>query len=193
MSICKQLVIPIASLVMGFGATLSTSSEANAGVVDLSGTTWERHAYVREGCDFDPLLLYALALKESRIGAGKGMVSLNPYALNNPVYGSEYPQNIDEARRELSRYLAASELTDIGIMQVNWRWNGHLVSDPADLLDVDTNVRTSARILCNAIQRRPGNIEWAIGSYHTPNPEKRDVAEAYGRDVLRIWRRLANQ
>ncbi len=86
--------------------------------------------------------------------------------------------------------MAASKVTDIGIAQVNYRWNGKYVSNPEELLDVDTNIRVGAKVLCNAIKNSPDDIVLAIGSYHTPNPALREKARWYGTNVLRIWKRL---
>lgn len=162
---------------------------AQAGVVDLKGTAWEKHA--KNECGLDPHLLYAVALWESKQRAGGGgYVAPSPWALNNAVYGAYYPKNYEDAKRALKRYIGASKVTDIGIAQVNYRWNGKYVSKPEDLLDVDTNIRVGAKVLCNAIKNSPDDIVLAIGSYHTPNPELRDKARWYGTNVLRIWKRL---
>ncbi len=162
---------------------------ANAGIIDLKGTSWEKHA--KNECGLDPYLLYAIALFESKQRAGgAGWVAPSPWALNNSVYGSYYPKNYEDAKQALARYMKASKVTDIGVSQVNYHWNGKYVSKPEDLLDVDTNIRVAAIVLCNAIANMPDDIVLAIGSYHTPNPKLRDKARNYGMNVLRIWKRL---
>lgn len=154
---------------------------------DLRGTVWDREA---KQCGVSPYLLYAIALKESRRLTGKNTAAPSAFALNNPVYKGRIVSTYKEAQGELKRYLDASRLTDVGIMQVNVRWNGERVAKPEQLLDVETNVRVGAAVLCDAIKRHPGDIELAIGSYHTPNPEMQDKARQYGRHVLTIWKRL---
>ena len=163
--------------------------QAVAAVVDLRGSAWEKHA--RQECGLDPHLLYAVALWESKQRAGGGgYVAPSPWALNNAVYGAYYPKNYEDAKRALAKYLAASSVTDIGISQINYRWNGKYVEKPEDLLDVDTNIRVAAIVLCNAISNNPDDIVLAIGSYHTPNPKLRYKAIEYGWNVLSIWKRL---
>ncbi len=154
---------------------------------DLQGTVWEREA---KQCGISPYLLYAIALKESKRATGRQTAAPSPYALNNPILKGRIFDSHSVAKRELKRYLEASQSTDVGVMQVNVRWNGRRVGHPEELLDLQTNVRVGAAILCEAIKLHPGDIELAIGSYHTPNPEMADTARGYGRDVLIIWTRL---
>ena len=166
---------------------LSSFAQDRGPRFDLQGTVWEREA---RQCGQSPYLLYAIALKESKRLTGSDTAAPSAFALNNPVYKGRIVGSYSEARSELKRYLAASRLTDVGIMQVNVRWNGERVANPEQLLDLQTNVRVGAAVLCDAIKRYPGDIELAIGSYHTPNPEKQQDAKQYGRDVLKIWKRL---
>jgi len=154
---------------------------------DLQGTVWEKEA---KQCGVSPYLLYAIALKESKKLTGSDTAAPSAFALNNPVFKGRIVGSYEEAHKELTRYLAASRLTDVGIMQVNVRWNGERVENPHQLLDLKTNVRVGASVLCDAIAQHPGDIELAIGSYHTPNPSKHTDARRYGQDVLKIWKRL---
>jgi len=155
----------------------------------LQGTMWER-ASRASTCNPPVLLLYSLALQESRTSAGKGMVRPHPYALRNAPSGSLYPATYDEANAHLSRFISEDRLTDIGIMQINLRWNGHRVTDPSHLLQPETNIRVGAQILCEAIAANKGDIELAIGGYHTMNPRREVDARQYARNVLLIWRAL---
>lgn len=76
-------------------------------------------------CKPDPLLLYSLALKESKTSAGKGMIAPHPFALRNEPSGALYPNTYMDAKAVLGKYIAEDILTDIGIMQINYRWNGN--------------------------------------------------------------------
>jgi len=118
------------------------------------------------------------------------LVRPHPFALRNAPQGSKYPSNKEEASRLLSIYIAEDRLTDIGMMQINFQWNGHRVSSPEQLLNPETNIKVAADILCEAIAARRGDIELAIGGYHTMNPKRETDARAYARDVLYIWRHL---
>lgn len=177
--LCSVVFLPLPSLCL--------SAQSNGQRFDLQGTVWELEA---RQCDQSPYLLYAIALKESKKLTGSETAAPSAFALNNPVFKGRIVNSYGEAREQLDRYLAASRLTDVGIMQVNVRWNGSRVARPEQLLDVRTNVRVGAAVLCDAIKRHPGDIELAIGSYHTPNPAMEVQARQYGRDVLRIWKRL---
>lgn len=162
---------------------------AEAAIVQLEGTAWDK--YGRGECGLDPYLLYAIALWESKQRAGGGgWVAPSPWALNNSVYGAYYPTSYADAKAALARYMKATAVTDIGIAQVNYKWNGHYVSHPEDLLNIETNIRVQAKVLCAAIRNNPDDIVLAIGSYHTPNPNLRAKAINYARNVLRIWKRL---
>ncbi|HFG3804588.1 MULTISPECIES: lytic transglycosylase domain-containing protein [Enterobacteriaceae] len=168
---------------------IAVESPANAAIVDLRGTAWE--TYGKGECGLDPYLMYAIALWESKQRAGGGgWVAPSPWALNNSVYGAYYPTSYEDAKKALVRYMKATPVTDIGISQVNYKWNGHYVSKPEDLLDIETNIKVQAKVLCAAIKNNPDDIELAIGSYHTPNPKLRAKALNYARNVLYIWKRL---
>lgn len=181
----KKLLITLC-VVTGFTAI---ERPAEAAIVDLRNTAWEK--FGRGECGLDPYLMYAIALWESKQRAGGGgWVAPSPWALNNSVYGAYYPTSYEDAKKNLAKYMQASTVTDIGITQVNYRWNGHYVSKPEDLLNIETNIKVQAKILCESINNNPDDIELAIGSYHTPNPKLRGKALNYARNVLRIWKRL---
>jgi len=124
------------------------------------------------------------------MAAGKGMVAPHPFALRNAPSGAAYPGTYDEARALLHRYVREDNLTDIGIMQINYKWNGNRVSNIEDLLDPEHNIRVGASILCESIAQYPKDILLAIGGYHTRNPKREQDARAYARDVLYIWRSI---
>lgn len=165
------------------------ATDAYAGSFSLKGTMWERGAN-NAPCKVDPLLLYSLALKESRSNAGSGLISPQPYALRNGPSGSVYPKTINEARALLRKYLAEDNLTDIGIMQINYRWNGNRVKNPEELLEPEKNINTGSKILCESIAQNPSDIQLAIGGYHTQNPTRELDARSYAADVIGIWRSI---
>ena len=155
----------------------------------LQGSMWERVSQ-ESACKAPPLLLYSIALQESRYSAGNGMVKPHPFALRNGPSGSRFPKTKEEAAELLNKYIAEDKLTDIGLMQINFRWNGHRVRSPGLLLNAETNIRVAAEILCEAISAKRGDIELAIGGYHTMNPRRESDAREYARNVLYIWRSL---
>lgn len=168
-------------------AAMSAPVYAETSILD--GTVWAEVAKV-SACKVDPLLLYSVALAESRLSAGRGYIRPHPFALRNKPSGSVYPKSQSEAAELLTRFINEDRLTDIGAMQINYRWNGNRVGNPADLLDLRTNITVGAQILCEAIAERPDDIRLAIGGYHTRNPDRESDAVNYGETVLYIWKRL---
>lgn len=160
-----------------------------AAAFSLKGTVWEQES--TRACKVDPKLLYAIALVESKNYTGP-LVKPNPYALNidNKAY---HPSTRGKAEDLLNSALTKTKTIAVGAMQVSMRWNGHRVSNPADLLDLRTNVRVGTQIFCEFIKDGKGDDEGlavALGRYHTPNPDLEHVAHDYGVNVLRVWRRL---
>ena len=172
-------------LLKGAAFTVIFTSSCAASAFSLDGTVWEREA---AQCGIDPRLLYSIALVESKAYA-KRMVAPNPYALNIDWQGY-HPGSKEEARKLLRDGMSKTKHIAVGAMQVSLRWNGSRVKDPVDLLDLDKNVRIGTQIFCELVKRNSSDLALAIGQYHTPNPDKADIARTYGNGVLKIWRRL---
>lgn len=185
MKMCRTLAVMTAIT----GAAAAFNTHAN-GLLD--GTVWAEVSQ-NASCNIDAELLYAVALVESRRGVTQGYISPHAYALRNAPRGAFYPQNLEDAKQHLKIFLEEDRLTDIGAMQINYRWNGHLVDKPEDLLNLKTNVETGAKILCNAIKTFPSDLRLGIGGYHTMNPERKDDAIAYGERVLAVWKNLVRR
>lgn len=168
---------------------ICTALSTKADAFSLKGTMWER-ASLASACKPDPLLLYSLALKESRTSAGVGLVAPHPFALRNAPSGALYPSTYMDAKARLGKFIAEDVLTDIGIMQINYRWNGNRVAQPELLLDPEVNIRVGAQILCESIAQYPVDMQLAIGGYHTRNPRRELDARQYASNVLSIWRSL---
>lgn len=168
---------------------ITFSIEAIADSFSLKGTMWER-ASLASACKPDPLLLYSLALNESKASTGNGMVAPHPFALRNAPSGATYPHSYPDAETKLKRFIAEDALTDIGIMQINYRWNGSRVKYPELLLDPEVNIKIGAQILCESIAQYPVDMQLAIGGYHTRNPKRELDARQYASNVLHIWRSL---
>jgi hypothetical protein len=151
----------------------------------LKGTVWEEAS--QKTCQVDPLLLYALALVESKSYAGQ-QVSPNPFALNISDVG-HHPSTKAEATILLNKGLEQTRAIAVGAMQVSIRWNGSRVKHPTDLLDLRRNVFVGSQILCEMIAGQD-DLALAIGRYHTPNPALEHIARHYGYNVLKVWRRL---
>ena len=151
----------------------------------LRETAWWR---VAEKRGLDPYILYAVALVESA-KVSKRIAKPWPWALNRQGRPLAPASQID-ARGILYDTLARGiRNIDVGLMQVNIRWQGHRVRQPEDLLDPETNLRVGADVLAEAIGSAPGDLALGVGRYHAGS---HDAARAYryGRRVLAVARQI---
>jgi hypothetical protein len=132
----------------------------------------------------DPYILYSVALVESAKGNGIHQLTPWPWALNKS--GKSFiPASRHAAKIILNQTIASgSRNIDVGLMQVNVRWQGHRVQQPDQLLNPVTNLRVGANVLAEAIQSTPNNLALGIGRYHSWL--NKDAALAYGRKVLAV-------
>lgn len=161
-------------------ASFAPANASSSNLLQIEGTVFEK---VGLEANIDPLLLYAIALCESAYNPNpsKDFISPYPWVLrtkSRPFYGS----NREEVEAELKKLLAETRVVDVGLMQINVRWNGHRVDEPADLLDPLTNVRVGAEILNELFERYPNDAIQAIGYYHS---RSKKLARRYG---LMVWR-----
>ena len=168
----------------GLACLLALASAPVHAGFSLAGTVWEQAALAQ---GHDPLLLYAIALTESARARTSGGIAPWPWTLNDRGKGLYFASHA-EASAHLAGATATSTNIDVGIMQINLRWNGHRVTDPQDLLETDTNIWVAAVILREALDSVPNDREMGIGRYHSSSPDK---ARAYGRKVLQRYRALA--
>jgi len=140
--------------------------------------------------ELDPLLLYSIALTESRTRWSDGWVRPCPYCLR--VGSKAYrPSTKAEAVRLLREGVASGErITDVGVMQINgvvhgWRVQGDLIR----LLDVRENIRVGAEILAEAV-RSTSSLVTGLGRYHSWTAR---LAEPYGDVALRRYLLLKDQ
>jgi len=152
----------------------------------LQGTVWESAALVY---DLDPVLLYAIALTESKKRRANKQIAPWPWTFNSPE-GSYYAASLEEAEAYLEMLLGkyAPRRIDVGIMQINLGWNGHLVERYEDLLDPEINVRVGAQVLKEALEDTDGDTLLGVGWYHNRSDINRSVW--YGTLVLNRYERL---
>jgi len=144
-------------------------------------------AQVGSESNLDPYLLYAIALAESSRGVEKGLISPWMYALR--ASKPYYPKTLDDAKETLAWILRTEgNLVDIGLMQINYRWNGHKVRHPNELLDPYTNLTVAADTLRAALRSSPNDLELGIGRYHHWENQARSLN--YGQRVLAIRKNL---
>lgn len=177
----KRILNSVATslVLLSSGANCEPSLEAA-----LRGTSWDLAGRKHQ---VDPLLMYAVALQESRRIAGKGMIAPHPFAMNSSRSGALFPDSREKAAATLQEELKTANNVDVCPMQISLRWNGSLVQRPSDLFDIRTCLDVGARLLSTALRSAPGDLELGIGRYHTWNSGREADARRYGRDVLQIW------
>ncbi|MDP2178040.1 transglycosylase SLT domain-containing protein [Methylicorpusculum sp.] len=147
----------------------------------LQNTVWGQIAARHQ---LDPYVLYAVALVESRKQDPKHQVTPWPWALNH-AGKAIMPDNKQDAVILLKQLLDEGyRNVDIGLMQVNLRWQGHRVDKPEHLLDPLTNLEVGAMLLAEAIQSAPDNLALGVGRYY--NWKNVSAAIKYGQKVIAI-------
>ncbi|MGI9295884.1 MAG: transglycosylase SLT domain-containing protein [Pseudomonadales bacterium] len=138
--------------------------------------------------DLDPVVLYAVALQESRRMRPDGTVRPWPWTLRAPGYGALYFDSYIEAADKLVEIIESGvENVDIGMMQINWHSNGHLLPDPKLILKPEHNVQLAARILRRELDGQQGDLDNALARYHTPSAAR---GARYATSVLSILQNL---
>jgi len=125
---------------------------------------------IGEEIGVEPELLYAIAIAESKKYVGDGVVKPWPWTVNSSE-GGKWFDNKDEMVNYIDTLIAKGRRNiDIGIMQVNWHWNGErLVGDHRKLADPEVSIHTGARVLKEELVRHKGNIVKSIAAYHNNN------------------------
>jgi len=148
------------------------------------GPEW-RQAAQKHGVD--PLLLYAVAIRESGRNVGKDRITPWPHALHfNGSRVAFYAQSRREAEDLLHLALPITENVDVGLAQVNWKSHKDKVKRPQDLLDPKKNLEVASQILAEAIASTPDK-ELGVGRYNSWNEQK---ARRYGKEVLILYQAI---
>ena len=130
-------------------------------------------------------ILYAVALTESGKAIAPGLFRPWPWTLNVAGKPKRYATR-KETWRAIRHFMKQGiQSIDIGLMQVNWRWNKHRLGSTWIALDPGFNVSTGAKILRDEYKKQ-GNWLSAIGSYHSPGKSKTQKQRAlkYTRRVI---------
>ena len=138
-----------------------------------------------------PEVLYAVGLAESaRRVDSTGTVRPWPWTLNVQGEGFFYSSRY-QAQQALDGFLNAGlQSTDIGLMQVNWRYHQQRFKSPQRALDPYHNLRVAAEILRDCYRSRQDWWE-AVGCYHAPNSPHR--AARYRARVFEHWQRITER
>jgi hypothetical protein len=167
-----------------FGLCLLATGGLPAKALDLQGTIWEEGA--RSAGVADPLLLYAISLVEAGRRSPGGELAPWPWTVRTPE-GPVFAAS-REAGVEVLRRVPRDSNTDVGLMQVNLRANGHLAPSPEALLDPKKNIRVAATILRRALDSAPFDPVLGVGRYHSWTEAR---ARSYGEAVWATYYGLA--
>lgn len=141
--------------------------------------------------DVPGAILYAVALTESGMALKSGRFRAWPWTLN--VAGKPKRYATRKAAWIAIRYFMRQGVRsiDIGLLQVNWLWNGDKLGNTWAALDPIFNTRTGAKILQQAFAIK-GNWPEAVGHYHSPGkkPGQQYRAKKYSNRVMKHLRRI---
>lgn len=106
-----------------------------------------RYQEIARKHNIPPGILYAIALTESGKTIMPGMFRPWPWTLN--VAGKPKRYATRKETWNAIRYYMKQDIQsiDIGLMQVNWRWNKHRLGNTWSALDPSFNVNAGAKIL----------------------------------------------
>lgn len=161
---------------------LTTSTAVHAESFTLKGSVFEKVGLKQK---IDPLLLYSIAIAESGMGIGQGMIRPKELVLRHAGQVMTF-QNKEEAEEKLQAILTQSKNVDVGIMQVNLKYNPQ--PNPLSLFDAEKNIEAAAQILSLAMKSSPDDLVVGIGRYH--NWEDMTLCRWYGDRVLTIHSNL---
>lgn len=133
----------------------------------------------------DPLLLYSVALVESKSLHPGGNVGPTPwlFRVNDHLVTGE--------RHHVQMEMAVATqfntgVQDVGIMQVYYPMHRSAVRDPLTLLDPKTNISVAAKILHDGMHETRDPV-LGVGYYHSHTPQ---LARDYGTAVMTVYQRL---
>jgi soluble lytic murein transglycosylase-like protein len=133
----------------------------------------------------DPLLLYSVALVESKALYPDGKVAPTPWLFrvnDHLVRGDRH--DVQLAMAAASQF--GSAVQDVGIMQVYYPMHRDAVRDPLALLNPRTNITVAAKILREGMHQTSDRV-LGVGYYHSHTPA---LARDYGAAVLTVYQRL---
>ncbi|WP_188794528.1 transglycosylase SLT domain-containing protein [Dyella nitratireducens] len=133
----------------------------------------------------DPVLIYAVALVETRGTQPDGSVAPCPWVvrINGHLHSGSRAET--EHAIELAHLLAAP-VQDVGIMQVYYPVHRDLEPDPIALLNPVRNIEIGTRLLRKAMNES-GDPVLRIGYYHSHDAT---LARGYGQLVLSVYKEL---
>ncbi|MCW8808835.1 MAG: transglycosylase SLT domain-containing protein [Rhodanobacter sp.] len=142
-------------------------------------------AQIGKSSGIDPLLLYSVALVESKALLPSGKIAPTPWLFrvnDHLVRGDRHHVQLEMA----AATQFGSAVQDVGIMQVYYPMHRDAVRDPLTLLNPRTNITVAAKILRAGMHQTHDRV-LGVGYYHSHTPR---LARDYGTAVLTVYRRL---
>jgi soluble lytic murein transglycosylase-like protein len=133
----------------------------------------------------DPVLIYAVALVETRGTQPDGSVAPSPWVVRINGHLHVGSRADTEHAIELAHLLAAP-VQDVGIMQVYYPVHRDLEPDPIALLNPVRNIEIGTRLLRKAMNESKDPV-LRIGYYHSHDAT---LARGYGELVLGVYKEL---
>lgn len=139
----------------------------------------------------DPAMLYSIALAESRRTWADGLARPWPWVINSRKYGARWFETEQEAIIELKKLIEdeGDQEVAIGLMQIWYAENGHLMPSINALIQPANNIRAGAQIYREALRATGNHPGKALGIYNSG----RAVVTEYSRQVLQIHKSIKNQ
>lgn len=133
----------------------------------------------------DPVLIYAVALVETRGTQPDGSVAPSPWIvrINGHLHSGSRAET--EHAIELAHLLAVP-VQDVGIMQVYYPVHRDIEPDPIALLNPARNIEIGTRLLRKAMGESTDPV-LRVGYYHSHDAT---LARGYGELVLNVYREL---
>jgi Transglycosylase SLT domain len=141
-------------------------------------------------------LFFAMVLNESRsLSQFKSEKRLLPWPWTINHRGTPYffPNREDAYVFAVSLLEKGDEQFDIGLGQLNWRWQKQRFRDLWEAFDPTINLSAAAAHLREQFDRPECNSwEKALGCYHRPSQTMSDIkiAENYATRVIKIWQKI---
>jgi hypothetical protein len=133
----------------------------------------------------DPLLIYAVALVESKSAQADGSITPSPWLVR--VAGRMHKGSRADALRAIQMaHQLALPVQDVGIMQVYYPVHKDIEPDPVALLNPVRNIDVGTSLLHKAMQQSRDPV-LRIGYYHSHDA---GLARSYGQAVLSVYRGL---
>lgn len=133
----------------------------------------------------DPLLIYAVALVETKSTQADGSIAPSPWVVR--INGRLHSGSRAESEHAIQlAHLMALPVQDVGIMQVYYPMHRDLEPDPIALLNPARNIEIGTGLLHKAMNETRDPV-LRIGYYHSHDTE---LARGYGQMVLSVYREL---